>query len=155
MPFVLVFVVWPLIEITLFIQIGGAWGAWNTLGYCGLSALAGWVLIQTQGMRTWISMRNAMEQGDLPVRDIFDGICIYIGGVLLILPGFLSDVVGLALCLAPVRTLAEGMLRRHFIPARNNKTNPDIVDVEYSHVAEETTQITMIDNKVEDRPKGD
>lgn len=156
MPFVILFVLWPLIEITLFIQIGAEWGAWNVLGYCGLTAVAGWILIQTQGLRTWISMRNAMEQGDLPVREIFDGICLYLGGILLILPGFFSDAVGLALCLPPVRDLAEGVLRRHFIPTPNNKTNPDIVDVEYSHIVEEAQRIDYKpDNTVEERGKAD
>lgn len=102
----------PLIEIALFIQVGRLIDLWPTLALVVLTALVGGFLLRVQGVGTLARAQAAMRAGDVPVRELFDGLCIVIGGILLLTPGFLTDTIGIALLLPPVRTALRLFLAR-------------------------------------------
>lgn len=93
----------PIVEIGLFIQVGSWIGLWPTLGVILLSAFTGLVVMRTQSLQAFQKLRNSLEAGVDPTGPIADGGLVLVAGALLLIPGFLSDVVGLALLLPPVR----------------------------------------------------
>ena len=95
----------PLIEIYLFIQVGGAIGVWSTIGLVVLTALIGTALLRQQGLATLARAQSELDQQHLPVRELFDGVCLLVGGLLLLTPGFLTDALGFSLLLPPLRAV--------------------------------------------------
>lgn len=93
----------PLLEIAVFVAVGGQIGLWPTLGAVVTTALAGSVLLRVQGLSTLYRAREHMERGELPVTELFDGVCLVFAGALLLTPGFVTDGVGLLLFLPPFR----------------------------------------------------
>ncbi|MBT3399253.1 MAG: FxsA family protein [Rhodospirillaceae bacterium] len=93
----------PLIEIYLFIQVGGSIGVWPTIGLVVLTAFIGTALLRQQGMATLARAQAELDQQKLPVRELFDGVCLLVGGLLLLTPGFLTDALGFALLIPPLR----------------------------------------------------
>ena len=93
----------PLIEIGLFIEIGGLIGLWPTLAVVVLTALVGTWQLRAQGLATVARGRQQLDRGELPTRELFDGFCLVIAGALLLTPGFMTDTIGLALFVPGVR----------------------------------------------------
>jgi len=107
MPLVILalFIGIPLIEIYLFIAVGGWIGVWPTIGLVILTALVGTTLLRQQGLATLARAQAETEVNRLPVRELFDGVCLLFGGMLLLTPGFMTDAFGLALLLPQLRGL--------------------------------------------------
>lgn len=95
----------PIVEIALFIQVGGLIGVWATLGLVVLSAVLGIVVIRSQGTHAWLEAQRSLAQLRDPSRPLAHGMMLMIAGLLLIVPGFLTDSLGLVLMLPPVRAL--------------------------------------------------
>ena len=93
----------PLLEIAVFVAVGGEIGLWPTLGAVVATALAGSVLLKVQGLSTLYRAREHLERGELPVKELFDGVCLVFAGALLLTPGFVTDGAGLLLFLPPFR----------------------------------------------------
>jgi UPF0716 protein FxsA len=93
----------PLIEIGLFIEIGGLIGLWPTLTLVLLTAAVGSWQLRAQGLATLARARQQLDRRELPTRELFDGFCLVIAGALLLTPGFMTDVIGLALFVPGVR----------------------------------------------------
>ena len=98
----------PLIEIALFIQVGGFIGLWPTIAIVIVTAVTGTALIRRQGISTLQRAQQEMEEQRLPLRELFDGVCLLFAGALLLTPGFLTDAVGFALLIPPLRHLLGG-----------------------------------------------
>jgi UPF0716 protein FxsA len=103
--FLLAFIGVPLIEIALFIQVGGFIGLWPTIAIVITTALVGTALIRRQGLNTLQRAQQEMDAQRLPVRELFDGICLIFAGAMLLTPGFLTDTVGFVLLVPPLRAL--------------------------------------------------
>jgi UPF0716 protein FxsA len=101
----LAFIGVPLIEIALFIQVGGFIGLWPTIAIVIATAMAGTALIRRQGLNTLQRAQMEMAANRLPVRELFDGVCLLFAGALLLTPGFLTDAVGFVLLIPPLRRL--------------------------------------------------
>lgn len=101
--FALGLLVLPIIEIALFIKVGQSIGLWPTLALIIGAALLGGLLLRQQGLQIVGQLRNNMSSGQLPGRTIAETMMIGLAALLLVLPGFLSDIVALALLLPPVR----------------------------------------------------
>jgi UPF0716 protein FxsA len=95
----------PLIEIALFIEVGGLIGVLPTILLCILSAVAGVSLMRAQGLVTLDKLRASLEAGGDPRGPIAHGALILVAGVLLVIPGFFTDALGLLLLIPAVRRL--------------------------------------------------
>ncbi len=95
----------PLLEIAIFIRLGEAIGLWWTLGIIVLTAVVGTALLRWQGLDTLRRARAAFGRGQLPMAEVLDGLFLLIAGVLLLTPGFFTDVVGFSLFIPPIRAL--------------------------------------------------
>ena len=95
----------PLIEIGVFIEVGGLIGLWPTLGLIILTAVLGTWQLRAQGLATLARARDQMEKGAMPARELFDGVCLLIAGGLLLTPGFVTDSLGGLLFVPPFRDL--------------------------------------------------
>src|SRR3546814_4014327 len=93
----------PIAEIAVLIQAGGLIGVGPTIGLILLTAILGTVLLRAQGMRTLDRARASLDRGEPPVGELFDGLCLLAAGGLLLLPGFITDTIGLLLFIPPVR----------------------------------------------------
>ena len=100
----LVFVGVPILEIALFIKVGGAIGLTPTLAIVILTAVAGTALMRLQGMQALARLQESLERGGDPVGPIAHGALILVAGILLLTPGFFTDTLGLLLLVPPVRT---------------------------------------------------
>jgi UPF0716 protein FxsA len=108
-----VFIGVPLLEIAVFIQVGGFLGLWPTLAIVILTAVIGTALLRIQGLVTLARAQAQMNQGALPTRELFDGACLLIAGVLLLTPGFVTDGLGFLLFLPAARDILRRMLSRY------------------------------------------
>jgi UPF0716 protein FxsA len=109
---VLIFIVVPIAELYVIIQVGGAIGLLPTLALLLADALLGSILLRHQGRAAWIRFNRALAEGRLPHKEVFDGVLIIMGGALLLTPGFLTDIVGLILLIPPTRALIRAMSAR-------------------------------------------
>lgn len=109
----------PLIEIGLFIEVGGWVGGWTTVGLVILTAVVGLSLVRAQGLGVLKKLNNGMAGGTFPAGAAFDGIALFLAGALLLTPGFMTDMLGFLLLIPPLRTFLGGKLqaRAHFSAA--------------------------------------
>lgn len=111
----LAFLLVPLIEIAVFVLVGQAVGLWPTLLGVVVMALAGAALIRWQGFQVIADLRRTAARGELPGRQIADAMLIGLAGLLLLLPGYFSDLIGILLLIPPVRQLIYRQLKRSFV----------------------------------------
>jgi UPF0716 protein FxsA len=116
---VLLFVVLPVLEIYVLIQVGQVIGAgWTVLLLLADGFLGGW-LMKREGTRAWRSLREALESNRLPARELADAALILVGGTLLLTPGFVTDIAGFFFVLPFTRPVARraltGYLTRKFL----------------------------------------
>ncbi len=93
----------PILEIALFIELGGLLGLWPTLGVVVLTALAGAALLRAQGFRVMRELQVQLEAGQDPAGTLAHGAMILVSGILLLTPGFFTDTVGFLLLVPAVR----------------------------------------------------
>ncbi|HEX5526211.1 MAG TPA: FxsA family protein [Solirubrobacterales bacterium] len=109
---IVLFIVVPIAEIYVIVQVGQLIGVVPTLILLLADALLGSLLLKHQGRGAWRRFNEALAERRFPGREVVDGLLIVVGGTLLLAPGFLTDVVGLFLLIPPTRALARGLLRR-------------------------------------------
>lgn len=102
----------PLAEIAGFVAVGGEIGVLATLGLVLLGFFAGLAVLRLQGLTTALEVRRALARDEVPARALFDGACRVTAGLLLMLPGFVSDAIAILLLLPPLRGLLFGMIAR-------------------------------------------
>jgi UPF0716 protein FxsA len=109
----LLFIIVPIAEIYVIIQVGEAIGALPTIGLLLLDAVLGTWLLRSQGRIVWRRFRGALTAGRAPAGEAVDGGLVVLGGSLLLAPGFLTDIVGALMLLPPTRVLLRrAILRR-------------------------------------------
>jgi len=111
--FLLLFIIVPLVEIYLLIEIGTVIGALTTVALCVLTAVVGGGLLRYQGLQTMFRAQANLSKGQLPAIEMFEGVALAIGGALLLTPGFVTDIFGF-LCLIPWsrRMMIHAAMRR-------------------------------------------
>lgn len=109
---VILFIVLPITELYVIIQVGELIGIWPTLALLLLDAIGGSLLLKHQGRGAWRRFNEALAQRRFPGREVVDGVLIVIGGTLLVTPGFITDIIGLFFLIPPTRALARALLRR-------------------------------------------
>lgn len=146
------FIAVPLLEIAVFIQVGGLIGLWPTLALVLLTAAAGTWLLRLQGLATLNRARSQLDRGVLPARELFDGLCLLLAGALLLTPGFVTDTLGLLLFVPALRDLLRNILARRLATAETRvwvdgtevrrgpspgRGRGDVIDADYRDVTPE------------------
>src|SRR4051794_19471548 len=112
---IVLFIVVPIAELYVIIQVGQAIGIWPTLFLLLADALLGSFLLKHQGRGAWRRFNEALAQRRFPGKEVVDGLLIVVGGTLLLTPGFLTDIVGIFLLVPPTRAITRRVLRRFTI----------------------------------------
>jgi UPF0716 protein FxsA len=110
----LAFTLIPVAEIYVLITLGGMFGALNTILLVILTAIAGAYLAQLQGMQTMLRVRSNLQQGMMPTEDLVDALLIFLAGIVLLTPGFLTDLTGLLILIPGTRQHIKRYLRNRF-----------------------------------------
>ena len=108
----LLFILVPIAELYVIIQVGGAIGVLPTIAILIADSFLGAFLLRSQGRAAWERFNLRLAEGRVPGREVFDGAMIILGGALLLTPGFITDVVGLCLLIPPTRALFRGFVTR-------------------------------------------
>lgn len=147
----LAFLLVPLIEIGLFIQVGGLIGLWPTLAIVVLTAFLGTALVRQQGARAMSDLRSSFSQLNDPSQALAHGAMILVSGALLLTPGFFTDAVGFALLVPQVRVAVFNWARKrvkvaHFqmgeapqAQPRPHPTDDTVIDGEFTEVPKTKT----------------
>jgi len=114
MPLLLIilFIVVPIAELAVLIQVGQAIGVWWTILLLIADAILGSWLLRTQSRAAWRRFNEALAGGRVPHREVVDGVLVIFGGVLLLTPGFITDIFGVLFLFPPTRVLLRGLLVR-------------------------------------------
>ena len=111
---VLLFIVVPILELWVLIEIGSAIGVLPTIALLILDSVLGAALMRSQGRSAWARFNRALAEGRVPGREVLDGALVIFGGALLLTPGFLTDILGLCLLLPPTRAVVRKVLVQRF-----------------------------------------
>ena len=147
------FIVVPLIELWIIVQVGQTIGAaWTIVALLAVSLLGAW-LVRREGTRAWTRFRSAVAAGRVPADEVLDGALVLFGGALLLAPGFATDIAGLSLTFPPTRAPVAAVVRRRLgsrvavngFPSRppvggrrERAPRDEIVDVRVINVARES-----------------
>ncbi|MDJ1015958.1 MAG: FxsA family protein [Paracoccaceae bacterium] len=133
----LLFLIVPLIEIALFIQVGGWIGLWPTLGIVILTAILGTILVRSQGIQVLNQLRGSFEDLRDPTEPLAHGAMVLFSGALLLTPGFFTDAVGFALLIPGIRARVFQAIRKRVRVQTfeygdpRKPADPTIIDAEY------------------------
>lgn len=108
---VALFIVVPIVELYVIIQIGSLIGVWPTIALLLADALLGSLLLRHQGRGAWRRFNTAIAERRFPGREVADGLLIAIGGTLLLTPGFVTDIVGAIFLIPPTRAIIRHLMR--------------------------------------------
>lgn len=142
--FFFLFLLFPVVELAVLIKVGSSIGVLPTVLLVIGTAILGSLLLRVAGVATAWRAREKLARGEMPDQEMLEGLLIAVGGGLLLLPGFISDVFGL-LCLLPfTRRLLVGKLRRRAeeqalrqraffddAAARSGQSHPNVIEGEY------------------------
>lgn len=116
----LLFIVVPAIEIALFIWTGSHIGALSVFLLIILTGVLGSLIVRFEGVETWRRAQESIMRGEIPKYEIFDGICILIGAVLIITPGFFTDVIGFLILFPLTRKPFRSLLKYYIAKQISN-----------------------------------
>jgi UPF0716 protein FxsA len=108
--FFILFILFPIVEIIVFFNVGDEIGFFLAFFLILLGGFCGVALMRAEGMRTLLTLNGTIRAGRMPEEDMFNSLCVVTAGLLIALPGFVSDVIGILLLLAPVRTRLRAAL---------------------------------------------
>ncbi|WP_053374725.1 FxsA family protein [Paenibacillus sp. FJAT-27812] len=117
-----VFIVVPLVELIGIFTVGNWIGGWNTFFILIVMGLAGAYLARAEGRRVWVEAQRQMQAGQIPGQSILDGLCVLAGGLLLLMPGFISDIMGVTLLIPATRVFYRQMML-HWLEKRMRNGN--------------------------------
>jgi len=103
--FLMLLIVVPIIELAVMVQVAGVIGVLPTVALVVLTSVGGAWLMKTEGLGVLRRMQNQIDNGQVPGREVVDGVLVLLGGLLMVLPGFVTSVIGLLLLVPPVRAL--------------------------------------------------
>jgi UPF0716 protein FxsA len=112
LPLVLLFIVVPIAELAVLIQVGQVIGVWWTIAILIADAILGSILMRAQGRSAWRRFNEAMAAARVPAREVLDGALVMFGGLLMLTPGFITDILGFLLLIPPTRAAVRAVLVR-------------------------------------------
>lgn len=137
---VVIFIIVPIAEIYVIIKVGEAIGPWLTVLVLVADSVIGSLLLRSQGRRVWARFRETLQRGELPHREVVDGVLVIFGGAFLITPGFITDIIGALLLLPPSRAVFRRLLMGRLgkrIEFRTSRTRPPSQDFDVEGTATE------------------
>ncbi|MCB1758970.1 MAG: FxsA family protein [Gammaproteobacteria bacterium] len=145
--FLLIFVGVPLVELYFLIEVGSEIGAISTIALTVFTAVLGGMLVRMQGFTTALKVRDALEREEVPAIEMMEGAILLVTGLMLLLPGFVTDAIGFLLLVPPVRqALLLRYLRASGVMQSNARRNtdsdgvrqePKVIEGEYHRVDRE------------------
>ena len=108
----IIFVLVPIAELAVIIQVGQEIGVWWTIAILVLDSVLGSLLMRSQGRIAWRRFNEALQAGRPPAREVLDGVLVIFGGAFLLTPGFITDIFGLLLLIPPTRAVVRRLLVR-------------------------------------------
>lgn len=123
-PLLLLFIVMPILEMWVLISVGQEIGALPTIGLVFLTAMIGLALLRRQGISTVMRAQQKMQAGEMPAREMAEGIFLAVGGALLLTPGFITDAIGFACLIPGLRQLILGKLLSHVVVVHTSSYGP-------------------------------
>ncbi|XQW85463.1 FxsA family protein [Thalassotalea piscium] len=111
----LLFILIPIIEISVLMKVGAWFGLWPTIAIVIITAWLGAKYVKQQGLATLNSLQNKMAQGQMPSDEIVEGLLLLVAGVLLVTPGFVTDLLGLLLLLPLIRKSIIKKVQQHIV----------------------------------------
>lgn len=144
MPFFALFVLFPLLELWVFVETCGEIGFFMALMLLILAGVVGGGLVRYQGFQTVLAMHDAMDRGRLPLDTLFDGFCVVAAGILLIFPGFLSDIMAILLLMPRMRGLLRGFIQKH--PSWHT-SDTGVIEGEYERVLDDAVPLSRKDSE--------
>ena len=117
-----VFIIIPLVELVILIKVGSYIGLWPTILIVVLTGVVGAALARYQGFLIINKIRADVSSGRVPARELIDGLLVLIGGIVLLTPGFLTDICGFFLLIPFTRNLIKGIVRSQFEKMANYRT---------------------------------
>ena len=140
------FIIVPLLEMAILIEVGGVIGALPTVALVVLTATIGIWLLRLEGLATMAKVKKKMARGELPGTELLEGVMLLIGGALLLTPGFVTDTIGF-ICIIPLfrHPIASWLISRgimsftgpSFAHQKSNFTSTTIIDGEFEEQIEE------------------
>lgn len=117
MAFILLFafIAIPIIEISVFIEVGGRIGLWPTILIVILTAMIGTWMLRQQGLSVLFRIRENLDANRVPVRELFDGVCLVVAGAFLLTPGFVTDAIGFLLFVPAIRSVLAATIAARVI----------------------------------------
>src|SRR5436190_8846392 len=109
---IVLFIVLPIAEIYVIIKVGEAIGVLPTIALLIVDGFVGAALWRSQGRAAWRRFNQALAEGRIPAREVFDGAMVILGGAFLLTPGFITDVIGALLLIPPTRAAFRGIVGR-------------------------------------------
>lgn len=152
----------PLAEIAVFIEVGDQIGLGPTLALIVLTAIIGATMLRYQGFAVLRRAQRQLDQGAVPVREVFEGLCLLVAGALLLTPGFITDALGALLLVPPVRHVLYRQVRRRLEvrvaggPTPQGGPRPSggpTIDAEFEEVSDEPPE--PAGRQDSDRPQDD
>lgn len=111
---VLLLVVAPLVELYVIIQVAQVIGGWETIALLVIESMVGAWLLKRQGLSVLAKVRDAVDHGRVPGKELVDGMLIVVAGALMLAPGFIGDLIGYLLLIPPTRALVRAPLMKRF-----------------------------------------
>ena len=138
MQFTILFLIFiPLIEIYFMIKIGTVIGAFNTILATLLTAAVGLYFVRLQGISTLFSAANTIRNNQEPLREIFNGFCLIIAAILLIIPGFFTDLIGALLLIPFSRNIILKIFRSDtYSSEKQTQDDPDTIEIQAEEIDE-------------------
>lgn len=131
---VLIFIIaLPLVEVAVFVRVGGEIGFLSAILLAVGAGIAGLAVLRRQSFATLARARESLERDEMPVAEVFDGVCLLLAGLLLLVPGFVTDVLGALLLVPAFRRGMRGWLGGR-VRQRRQEGRPTVIEVEYHRV---------------------
>lgn len=109
----ILFAVLPILEIALLVNVGSIIGGWNTIGIVILTAFIGSYFVKREGLSTLQTAQAKMQRNEMPGKELVEGLMLVVAGVLLVTPGFITDILGFMFVLPGTRHLLASQVSKH------------------------------------------
>jgi len=125
--FLTLFIIVPLLELALLIEVGKYLGVWNTIALVLITAITGAMMMQLEGIKVWNDLQQDLMNMRMPTDNIINGVLILIGGILLLTPGIITDIIGITLLIPFTRSVYRKLLKKKF--EHKVRTKANIVEI--------------------------